>query len=138
MGTRTNYFIQKLLDLVYLNLPFANIGDAAGLPASAANGNLYAALLVDGVEASYTGYARVAIPRGEAGFIRVNNVVTNLPQLNFPKSQGLGTTENNQIAIYDSAVGGNQLHIQALGNKITSTINHQPIIEAGKLSITGS
>ncbi|HET6558056.1 MAG TPA: hypothetical protein VFG54_12125 [Prolixibacteraceae bacterium] len=137
MGTRTNYFIQKILDLLYLNTPVANIGDANGLPASAAAGSFYAALLVNGAEADYGSYARVAIPRSAAGFARANNVVSNVAQLNFPKATA-GNNQVNRLAIYDQAAGGNQLHVQDLANPITVSTNVQPIVEAGALTITGS
>lgn len=135
--TRTDYFIQKALDHMYLNTAIANIGDVAGLPASAAAGNLYAALMVDGVEATYGAYARVAIPRTAAGFARALNVVSNAAQLNFPKATG-GNNVVNRLAIYDQAAGGNQLHVQVLANPITVSTNVQPLIEAGALTITGS
>lgn len=64
MATRTDYSIQKSLDHLYLNAAWPNIGDAAGLPASAVAGNLYAALLKDGVEVNYGGYASRSINIG--------------------------------------------------------------------------
>jgi hypothetical protein len=137
MATRSNYFIQKSLDHIYLNAAIANIGDATGLPAAGTAGNLYAALLVSGTEANYGSYARVAIPRTSAGFSRTNNVVSNVAQLNFPKATS-GSNVCNQIAIYDRITSGEQLHLQTLDNPITVTTNMQPIIEAGSLTITGS
>jgi len=138
MATRTNYFIQKSLDHIYLNSAITNIGDASGLPAAATAGNLYMALLVSGTETAYTSYARQPIPRSGSGFVRDANVVSNVAQVNFPKSTGAGETTCNQVAIYDAVSGGNQMHLQTLAYDITTTINHIPIIEAGALTITGS
>jgi hypothetical protein len=42
--TRTDTHIQEILDLVYLNQAFANIGDANGLQPSATAGSLYVGL----------------------------------------------------------------------------------------------
>lgn len=138
MATRTNYAIQKSLDLLYLNAAWTNIGDASGILPSAAAGNLYAALLKDGVEVNYGDYARVAIPRSGAGFSRTGNVVSNYAQINFPKSTGTGDAYATHVAICDASVGGNQLHLQAIGSNLPTTINCRPIIEAGQLTITGS
>jgi len=137
MSTRTNYAIEKSLDHLYLNAAWPGIGDAAGLPAAATAGNLYAALLVDAAECNYGGYARVAIPRSAAGFSRTGNVVSNVAQLNFAKATS-GSNVANKIAIYDAETGGNQLHLQEVPNPITITTNVQPIVEAGALTITGS
>ena len=136
MATRTNYFIQAVLDLIYLNQPIPNIGDAAGILGSTADGNLYAALLVGDTECDYGSYARVAISRTN-GFNRAGNVISNASQLNFPKATA-GNNVVTKIAIYDQAVAGNQLHVQELANAITITTNVQPVIEAAAVTITGS
>ena len=75
-----------LLDLLFLNIDFAGVGDAAGLQNSAAPGNFYLALHTADPgeagsqttsEASYGGYARVAIPRTSAGFSRSGSTISN-------------------------------------------------------------
>lgn len=136
MSTRTDYFIQAVLDHVYLNQAIANIGDASGLQPSAADGNLYVALLQAGGEADYTSYARQAISRTD-GFSRSNNVISNAAQINFPKATG-GSNTITKVAIYDQISGGNKLHEQTLADSIPVSTNIQPIIEAGELDITGS
>lgn len=137
MATRTNYFIQASLDHFYLNEPVAGIGDATGLPASATDGNLYVALLVDNTEANYGGYARQPIPRTAAGFVRAANVISNVAMITFPRASS-GSNVINNVAIYDSLAAGNQLHLQTIADPITVTTNVQPIIEAAALEITGS
>jgi hypothetical protein len=73
----SNDFESDILNLVFLNTDIANIGDAAGLQNSAAAGSLFVALHTadpgeagnqSTSEATYTGYARVAVARSGAGF----------------------------------------------------------------------
>jgi hypothetical protein len=81
-----------LLDLLFLNIDFANVGDAAGLQNSAAAGNFYIALhTADPGEAgdqstnevAYTGYARVAVPRTAGGFSRSGDTISNVAAITF-------------------------------------------------------
>lgn len=134
MGTRTDYAIQKTLDHVYLNQAIPNVGDAAGLPGSAIAGNWYMALFKNGIEVNYGGYARQALSRLN-GLVRNANVITTVGQVNFPKSDGTGSQSANQIALLDFA--GNVWHLQDRP-EIPTSINVQPIIEAGAFTITGS
>jgi hypothetical protein len=136
MATRTDYFIQKVLDHLYLNTAIANIGDVSGLPAAATAGDIYVALLTAGGEATYTPYTRQTIARSSSGFSRTGNVMTNVANITFPKCTS-GSDTITKIALYDGAVG-NKLHEQTLGDPIAVSTNVQPIIEAGELTITGS
>ena len=72
--------------LLFNNTDFANIGDAAGLQNSAAAGSLYVSLHTADPgeagsqttsEATYTGYARVAVARSGSGWTVTNNQVQN-------------------------------------------------------------
>lgn len=74
-----------LLELLFKNTAWANVGNAAGLQPSGAAGNLYVALhTADPGEAgsqstnevSYTGYARVAIAHD--GEINGDSIMTNM------------------------------------------------------------
>lgn len=135
MATRTNYFIQAILDHIYLNVSIANIG--GGLPASSSVGNIYVALMTDLGEADYTDYVRIAIPRSSQGFSRTGNTVINAATVYFPKCTG-GNNTITKIALYDSLTGGNKLHEQVLTDNIPVVTNVQPIIEPGYLTITGN
>ena len=77
---------QELLDLIFLNLSFDNIGDATGIIKSTADGNFTVALstgtLVDAsdqstTECTYTGYGRVNVARGAAQWTVTSGTVTN-------------------------------------------------------------
>lgn len=135
MSTQQQSTTQQELDHIYLNLPITYIGDANGLPASATPGNLYVALFVGAAEAAYGSYARQPIPRSASGFSRTGDVVTNVAQVNFPKSTSDGGTVT-KVAIYDRVSGGVQRHLQTLANGIPTSVNCVPIIEAGTLTIT--
>lgn len=83
--SKSNTFENELLLLLFNNTDIPNIGDAAGLQNSAADGSLYLALhTADPGEAgtqstneiSYTGYARKAVARSGAGFTVAGNAVT--------------------------------------------------------------
>ena len=136
MATRTNYFIQGVLDLIYRNIALPNIGDATGLRATSVPGNLYVALWTNSAEADYGSYARVAVSRLNE-FSRSGNVVSNANQITFPKATS-GSNTITKAAIYDAASGGNQLHLQVLPTEMIVSTNVTPYIEAGQLTITGS
>ena len=137
MATRSNAAIQASLDHMYLNAPITYIGDSSGLLASSTAGNLYVALFVGASEAAYGSYVRIPVPRTALGFSRTGNVVTNVSQITFVKSTLDGGVVT-KVAIYDRVSGGVQQHIETLAEGIPTSVNVQPIIEAGALSITGS
>jgi len=73
----SNAFENQLLLLIFNNTNAANVGDATGLRGSTTAGNLFIALHTADPgeagdqttsEATYTGYARVAVARSGAGF----------------------------------------------------------------------
>lgn len=75
----TNAFVRNVLLLYFNNVDHANVGDAAGLQNSAAAGNVFVSLHTSSpgeapaggqgeAEATYTGYARVAVARSAAGW----------------------------------------------------------------------
>lgn len=139
MGTRTQTFNRGILDLVYKNTALAGIGDSNGLQPSASAGSLYVALLdSSGDEIAYTGYARQAITRG-AGFTRTANVVSNTSELTFVVCP-TGTTPQTatQAAIFTALTGGTKLHQADLTDEITIAAAHQPVVQAGALTITGA
>jgi len=93
---KSNAFSQNLLKLLFQNITFPNIGDATGLVKSTTDGVVYVSLYTtnptvtdDGIEASYTGYARVSIPRNSAN-IQIGTIdpitVKNINDITFPAS----------------------------------------------------
>lgn len=95
--SKSNTFETEFLLLVFNNTDIPNIGDAAGLQNSATVGNLYVALHTadpgeGGTQAtneiSYTGYARVAVPRTVAEWLVSGATVTLVNNKDFPESTG--------------------------------------------------
>lgn len=108
-----------LLKLVFTNVAAAKIGDASGLQPSAAAGNLHVSLHTADPgttgdqtvsEATYTGYARVAVVRSAAGWLVAGATVSNAAAITF----GLCTAVNNTIAYYgvgtDATLAGKMLY----------------------------
>ncbi len=88
----TNSFETSLLNLIFVNLDIANIGDAAGLQNSATAGSLYVSLHTADPgetgsqttsEATYTGYARVAVARSAGGWTVSGNNASNTAAITF-------------------------------------------------------
>jgi hypothetical protein len=88
----TNAAETALLTLLFNNTDWANIGDAAGLQNSAAAGSFYVSLHTadptetgnqTSSEATYTGYARVAVARSGAGWTVSGNNVSNTAAISF-------------------------------------------------------
>jgi len=90
-GSLSNAAETALLNHIFTNADWANIGDAAGLQNSATAGNLYVALFTvapsdssAGTECDYTNYARVAVERSASGWTVSGNNATNTAAVTFP------------------------------------------------------
>ena len=104
-----------LLDLIFLNTDWANVGDAGGLQNSATAGSLYIALhTADPGEAgdqttneiSYTGYGRVAVARSGSGWSRSGSTVSNVATVQFGEcTAGSGTATHFSIGTLSSGAG---------------------------------
>ena len=90
--SKSNNFENQLLLLIFNNTDIANVGDAAGLQNSVTAGSLYVALHTADPgeagtqatsEATYTGYARVAVARSGAGWTVAANAVSNAAAVAF-------------------------------------------------------
>lgn len=101
MTSAVNSFEQELLDLIFLNVNIADIGDETGLQGSSAAGSLYVSLHTADPgeagtqnlsEADYTGYARVAVARDGTGWSRSGSVISNAAEVAFPTNTGSSQT----------------------------------------------
>lgn len=111
----SNAFENGVLELVFKNTNFANIGDATGLRGSSGAGSLYVSLhTADPGEAgdqstneiAYTSYARVAVARSGAGFVVTNNSVSPAATVTFPAGTGgSGTATHFGIGTASSGAG---------------------------------
>ncbi|MBC8117134.1 MAG: hypothetical protein H7062_22295 [Candidatus Saccharimonas sp.] len=109
-----NSFINSLLDLFFFNSNIANLGDATGIRGSTTAGNLYLSLHTasPGVggdmttnEASYTGYARIAVTRDAAGWTRTLQTITNDAVLNFGTWTAGSTSPITHVSMGGQATG---------------------------------
>ena len=104
-----------LIDHLFNNVAYANIGDASGLPASAAAGFFYISLHTSDPgeagdqttnEISYTGYGRVAVARSSAGFTVSGSSASNTAAVTFGTcTAGSGTATHFVIGRASSGAG---------------------------------
>jgi hypothetical protein len=134
-----------LLDLLFLNTDWANIGDAGGLQNSAAAGSFYIALhTADPGEAgdqttneiAYTSYARVAVARSGAGGSRSGSTISNAALVQFPQcTGGSGTATHFSIGTASSGAGSIVLS-GALSSSLAISNGIQPQFAIGALTAT--
>jgi hypothetical protein len=141
----TNAAEQALLDLLFLNVDWANIGDAAGLQNSATAGSFFISLhSADPGEAgnqstseiSYTGYARVGVARTAGGWTRTVSTIANTALVQFGQCTG-GTATATHFGIGTDSTGtGNLLLKGALNASLSISNGIQPQFAAGAMTAT--
>lgn len=134
-----------LLNLLFLNTDFANVGDAGGLQNSATAGSLYISLHTADPgeggdqttnEAAYTDYARVAVARSGAGWSLSSSTMSNVAAVTFPEASGGSETETwVGIGTASSGAGVLLFRIQ-LTTSIAVVSGVQPNIKASALQVT--
>lgn len=91
--SKSTSFSTSLLNHIFNNADIANVGDATGLRGSTAAGSLYVALHTASPgaggnqttnEATYTGYARVAVARSAGGWTITGASVSPTSVISFP------------------------------------------------------
>lgn len=140
----TNAAEANLLNLLFLNVDWANIGDAGGLQNSAAAGSFYISLhTADPGEAgtqstsevAYTGYARVAVNRTGSGWTLTAQTITNTALVQFPQCTG-GTATATHFGIgTDLSGAGNLLMKGALTSSLSISNGIQPQFAAAALTV---
>ena len=113
--SKSNACENGLLELLFKNTDFANIGDAGGLQNSATAGSLYFSLHTSDPgeagdqttnETSYGSYARQAVARSGSGFTVTNNSVSPAADVTFPQcSSGTPTITHVGIGTASSGAG---------------------------------
>jgi hypothetical protein len=141
----TNAAEQAFLDLLFLNIDWANIGDASGLQNSAAAGSFYISLHTadpgetgdqTSNETNYTSYARVAVNRTAGGWTRSVSTISNAAKITFPQSTG-GSSTITHFGIGTASTGsGNLLMKGALTSNLIVTSGIQPEFVIGALTAT--
>lgn len=141
----TNAAETALLNLLFRNVDWANIGDAAGLQNSAADGNFYISLHTADPgeagdqttsEATYGAYARVAIARGTGGGWTVSgNNASNSAAVNFAEcTSGSNTITHFGIGTASSGVG-NLIGSGALAASRVISAGITPTFAIGELDV---
>jgi len=114
--SKTNTWENDLLLLVFNNTDASLIGDATGLRGSTTAGSLYVSLHTADPgeagtqttsEATFTGYARVAVARGAAWTVAANAVVPTA-SIDFPACTG-GTNTITHFGVGTSSTGAGKL-----------------------------
>jgi len=135
----------NLLNLLFNNTDWPNVGDAAGLQNSAAAGSFYVALHTadptdagtqSTSEASYTGYARVAVARTAGGWTVSGNQVSNTATVQFGEcTAGSAVVTHFSVGLL-SAGAGDILYSGALDATRSVSSGITPLFNPGTLTGT--
>lgn len=140
--TMSNAAEAALLDLLFLNVDFANIGNAGGLRGSTVAGSFFISLHTADPgeagdqttnEAAYTGYGRVAVLRTAPGFERVGSLIRNVATVQFGEcTAGSATATHFAVGLLGSGAGvilvsGPLAAARAISAGITPLFNPQTL-----------
>lgn len=141
----TNAAEANLLNLLFLNIDWANIGDVAGLQNSATAGSFYVSLHTadpgesgnqSTSETAYTSYARVAVARAGGGWTLTAQTISNTALVQFPQCTGGSSTVSYFGIGTDSSGAGNLLMSGPLTSSLSISNGIQPQFAAGALTVT--
>lgn len=140
----TNAAETALLNLIFTNTDWANVGDVAGLQNSATAGSFYISLHTADPgeagtqttsEATYTSYARVAVARSGAGWTVSAANASNTAAVNFPACTG-GTNSITHFGIgSDLTTAGNLFFKGALSATLAVSAGITPSFAIGELDV---
>jgi hypothetical protein len=137
-----------LLNLLFNNTNFANVGDATGIRGSTTAGSLFVSLHTADPgetgdqttsEATYTSYARVAVARSSAGWTVSGTAPTqaaNTADTDFPACTG-GTNTISHFGVGSAiSASGILLASAALNSSLAVSNGITPAFPAGDLVVT--
>lgn len=140
----TDAFETALLQLVFQNTGAANVGDATGLRGSTTAGSMFISLHTADPgetgtqatnEATYTGYARVAVARSGAGFTVTGNNLSNAAAVAFAACTA-GTNTITHFGIGSaSTTAGNLFFKGALTASLAVSSGITPSFAIGDLDV---
>ena len=139
----------ELLNLLFENNSWANIGDAGGLLKSVADGSFSISLHTASPgatgsmtnEAAYTSYnpvgggSELTVARGSATWTTTTNVVVNDAVVSFPTATG-GSETLTHFGIH-SLIDDTMVLYGALGSSLAVSSGIKPEFDPGDLSATG-
>ena len=120
--TMTNAAETDLLELIFTNLDWPNIGDAAGLQNSATVGDIFVSLHTadpgetgdqSTSEATYGAYARQSVVRSAAGWTVSGNNVSNAAEVAFPEATS-GSETITHFGLGSALTTGGNLYMSAV------------------------
>jgi hypothetical protein len=135
----------NFLNLMFNNVDWANVGDAAGLQNSATAGSFYVALHTadpgdagnqSTSEVAYTGYARVAVARSAGGWTVAGNQVSNTATVQFGECTALSSTATHFSVGLAASGAGDILYSDQLDNTRSISAGITPLFNPGTLSGT--
>jgi len=140
----TNEFETLMLEHYFQNADHTNVGDAAGLLQSSADGDMYISLHTGDPgeagdqttsEAAYTSYARVAVVRTAGGFTVAGNNVSNAALVEFPTATG-GSESITHFGFGSAASAAGHLHLYGvLGTALAVSVGIKPTFAIGDLDV---
>jgi hypothetical protein len=133
--------LELILQNIDTNAAIAGIGD--GLRGSVTPGFLYGALFTNDPgevgstanEATYTGYARVAVVRSAVGWTVAGNIGDNAGPITFPQATG-GSETLTHFALMTAVTGGQMIFYGALNASLIISSGVTPEFGTGDLDIT--
>src|SRR5574343_67232 len=143
----TNAAETAILQLLFENANWGNIGDATGLRGSSTAGSWYVSLHTADPgeagsqttnEATYTSYARVAVARSTAGWTVTNDTVANDAAINFPACTGGSNTITHFGIGTDSSGAGNLIISGALTANLAVSRGITPSFAISALTATAA
>lgn len=143
--SKSNTFENDLVKLIFNNDDIADIGDASGLQNSATAGSFYIALhtadpgeagTAATSEATYTGYARVAVARTAGGWTVSGNQASNTAQISFGECTS-GSDTVTYVSITTASSGTSKiLYSGALTASRSISAGITPLFAAAALTVT--
>lgn len=138
--SKANTWENALLQLLFENTAFTNVGDAGGLRATATAGSLYFSLHTADPgetgdqttnEVTYTSYARVAVARSTSGWTVTANAVAVDANVTFPAGTGGSGTATHWGLGTASSGAGQLLYKGAISPSIVCGNGVTPQLTAG-------
>lgn len=142
-GNKGATFKNDLLLLILENANIATVGDATGLRGSSTAGSVYISLHTADPsagtqttnEATYTGYARVAVTRTAGAWTTASGATENTSDITFAEcTGGSDTITHAAVGVASGAGAGLILYVGTVSLAVSSGIT--PKIAAGNLDIT--
>ncbi len=141
----TNSFETGILNLIFKNTTYANVGDSTGLVGSTTAGSLYISLHTSNPgeggdqttdETAYSGYARIAVVRSGSGWTVSGATATNAATITFG-SCASGTDTLTHFGIGRSLTSTGELYFSgALTTPLSVSTGVQPLFAGGALTVT--